>query len=72
MFLTRKSNNCVGTASVQVDSADGSKLIEQTLPSLISLRFPVLEGQQTTKILRSFVQALQSDCIPLETFQEEE
>ena len=32
VILTRKSHNCAGTASVQGDSAGGSKLIEQTIP----------------------------------------
>ena len=32
VILARKSHNCAGTAFVQGDSADGSKLIEQTLP----------------------------------------
>ena len=32
VILTRKSQNCAGTAFVQGDSAGGSKLIEQTLP----------------------------------------
>ena len=31
VIFTRKSHNCAGTAFVQVDSAGGSKLIEQTL-----------------------------------------
>ena len=31
MILKRKSHNCAGTAFVQGDSADRSKLIEQTL-----------------------------------------
>ena len=31
LILTRKSYNCAGIAFIQRDSADGSKLIEQTL-----------------------------------------
>ena len=31
VILTRKSHNCAEAAFVQGDSADGSKLIEQTL-----------------------------------------
>ena len=33
LILTRKSHNCAGFAFIQGDSAGGSKLIEQTLPS---------------------------------------
>ena len=31
LILTRKSHNCAGIAFIQGNSADGSKLIEQTL-----------------------------------------
>ena len=37
MILTRKSDNCLGTAFVQLDSAGDSKLIEQTLPYCFSI-----------------------------------
>ena len=40
MILTRKSDNCAGTAFVQGDSAGGSKLTERTL---YSLRFDSVE-----------------------------
>ena len=33
-ILTGKSRNCAGTAFVQGDSADGSKLTEQTLKQI--------------------------------------
>ena len=37
LILTRKSHNCSGIAFIQGDSADGSKLIEQTLMTFLGL-----------------------------------
>ena len=34
VIFTRKSHNCAGTAFVQGDSVSGSKLTEQTLPTV--------------------------------------
>ena len=56
VIFTRKSHNCAGTAFVQGDSAGGSKLIEQTLPSYVmnlKNRLVSQDGGQLKKDIKS-------------------